>query len=97
MEFGKLRTAKEHGSKQMLVAKITNLENDFEFALAIVYGSNDYYERLGFWNEIILLAEYVAIPLSVVGYFNNVLYSFEGAGGEPVKNYEIEPFLSCIS
>lgn len=83
-------------SNQVMHFKVKCLVSNCEFFRFVIYANNNLQERELLWKDLCDFSP-VNTPQLVAGDFNNVLYSYERIGGDPVHPRETMPFFDCIS
>lgn len=92
-----LHVTKISESDQFIHSKVTCLVTNSSFFYTAVYARNAFDRRQVLWGDLIQLKIHSQGPWCLMGDYNNVLYTDERVGCEPVHPKEIEYFMNCLN
>ncbi|XP_019242200.1 PREDICTED: uncharacterized protein LOC109237736 [Nicotiana attenuata] len=81
---------------QVLHCTVTNIRNDHEYAVSIVYGFNTVEQRKLLWDNLKEIEQMTSIQWVIGGDFNAVLQLQGRMYGNPVTKAETQDFSKCI-
>ncbi|KAF5194778.1 hypothetical protein FRX31_015633 [Thalictrum thalictroides] len=87
---------KVNSSKQFIHCQVRHLPTNFVFYSTFVYASNNRTERGLLWDNLVHLSSSITTPWCVMGDFNNVMFSNERIGGQPVHPRETRDFVETM-
>jgi len=86
-----------HKAAQYIHCRVTHQFTGKAFYITYVYGANQEATRRELWEALESIAETMDEAWCVLGDFNAVLYPEDRRGGTAVQDFEVRPFLECLT